>query len=124
MRALAASLAPRQIHDAVAGPFQAAQVLRGSGTQMGVERAPVEAPRKRVKAVVAQLRFGQAPQLAAVDGAETPAADLAARLEAPVQLHQIAPRRQRFSLQQSAENNPVTLEQSLCDLFCSGVFPV
>src|SRR2546427_11516236 len=64
---LRAILAPRQTHNAVAGPFQAARPRQGGRTQIGVERSPVEAPRKRVKAVVAQLRFGQAPQLAALD---------------------------------------------------------
>jgi len=37
---------------------------------MRIERAPVEAPRKRVKSFIAQLRFGQAPQLAALDGGD------------------------------------------------------
>src|SRR5256885_8203506 len=67
---LPAILAPRQAHDAGAGPFQGAPPRRGGRTQMGVERAPVEAPRKRVEAGVPQLRFGHAPQLAALDGGD------------------------------------------------------
>ncbi len=61
-------------------------------------------------------RIGGGELLAAEAGDEAPAADLAARFEAPVDAHQVAPGRQlRLALQHRSEDDAVALEQRACD---------